>query len=1227
MAQQVFGPAAVVSVLNRAFTNTSPSNSVFANQVATAGATDATQLAFAKAFGAQYAVGKTAADLSALLMTNMGLDNALLAAALTDYIAANGTQNVGIIAWQLSSILSNLENDATYGAAAKAWNAEVTDAYQYSSDAANTTPSSGGTTGNEASKSFVLTTAQDVRTGGSGNDFFRGVAGQPVGAQEQTTFNSSDILDGAGGTDSLILNLVGDYNGGARVKAIENLVLGTNVGAVAFDYNVNEGFNEISNVQTIEYDQINVGEQVVVNNIVKTAGDNGDQIATLLWDNEATSVAGAIGANFRASAVLGATNLNIVLDDVMAQGVGSGAMTIGGGVETFTITSQGATPNTLNPGQNNDGQWVDLVSGSNDGTNDNGALTKVVVKGAQAFGRTAGVAELGSAFYGLTNRSADGAAGDWGLDNNRASASNLTSVAGTVTEVDASETTGGVAIDFVGRVNNAPVNVTFKGGSGNDYVEFEIGSVNATGGAGNDTFAFVSAKNNGTFGSTDSIDGGAGTDTIQIGLNGVRTYNISATEFNNKGSIEVVDLRGQTNNITLSQEFVGKADTKLTVRSDKIVQTSATDSGNDLLNTPAGNLLLEDRAVTTLDTTNLDQNTGLIYLGGSGSDRLILDNESFNQFVELDGGTNLGQGAVATNGDYDTLSVRNSAVIDRGDLANVKNFEGLVLVKTDASAQYTIELTEAFLLANTKTNDLNAAYGETDIRDQTFFIGTVAAANANALSFGDTVNVDITDLLNATRTALKTSLNANGGRGLDLTSLAAAGVTVNYIVDGAPATGAQIVLVTNNDPTGVASVIGASPAIPGGTPLFFNGTVADETVTLVANGNSVNMAGGADTVNTGAALAPTGNLDGGAGADTLNAAAGVNLTGANISNFETLNLNGAATLNAAQYAAFTTVTAAGPADAVTLATTGNVNGFAVVETYNLSAAGNQITLAGASAQTINGGVGADTVIASGTNIANKTISLNGGADTVTVTGLVAAVGDAFTLAAAGASGANLTGVETVNFSNGLINGPGVMTMFNGAATVNLAGAVGDTSATDALQLGSGGQTVNVTGTDGFTLAGGSGADTFNLSGLTAGAASTTITLSGANVAFGAANANGAVSLVTAFDTITGFRAGVDKIDAATPGGANQLTTINVNVSTSLADLAGTLSNAVTQARTLAVANWNDAGDALLVNISSGTAAGTYLVQNAAADATFDAAAELVVKLVGTVGVITQADII
>lgn len=1171
MAQQVFGPAAVVSVLNRALTDTSPSNAVFANQVASAGVTDASQLDFAKAFGAQFAEGRTAAELSDLLMHNMGLSNDLLSAALTDYIDANGKENIGIIAWQLSSLLSGLESDATYGAAALAWNNEVTEAYQYSSNAANTTPSTGGTTGNEAAKSFVLTTAQDVLTGSLHNDFFRGVAGQPVGAQEQTTFNSSDILDGAGGVDSLILNLVGHYNGGARVKNIENLVLGSNVaGQINFDFNVNAGFNEISNVQTIEYDQINVGERVVVNNIVKTAGDDGDQIATLLWDNEAGSVAGAIDANFRASAVAGATNLNIVLDDVMAREPGAGSMTIGGGVETFTITSQGSTPNTLNPGANFDGQWVDLVSGSNDGTNDNGTLTKVVINGDQAFGRAAGVTE-GGAFYGLTNRAADGAGSDWGLDNTRASASNLTSVAGTVTEVDASETTGGVAIDFVGRVSNAPVNVTFKGGSGNDYVEFELGTVTATGGAGDDTFAFVSAKNNGTFGSTDSIDGGDGTDTIQIGLNGARTYNISATEFNNKGSIEVLDLRGQVNNITLSQEFVNKADTTLTVRSDKIVQTSATDSGNNLLGTPAANLLLEDRSVTTLDTTNLDQNTGLIYLGGSGSDRLILDNESFNQFVELDGGTNMGQGAVAGPGDYDTLTVRNSAVLDRGDLANVKNFEGLVLVKTDAAAQYTIELTEAFLLANTKTNDLNAAYGETDIRDQTFFIGTTNAANSNALSFGDTVNVDITDLLTAGGT-LKTSLAANGGRGLDLTSLVNAGVTVNYIFNGAPATAGQILAVTQNDATGVASVIGASPAIPmGNQPIVFTGTSGDTTSGFEIAGNRIATAGNDTIVVNGLGLSAMAVINGGGGTDTLQLNDGSGIAvGATIANIELTEINGDVAIgNALQYAQLGTVTGTGLADSVTITAAANstIATSGSVETYNLFGAVNWIVggvSSGATGQTFN----------MGTNL-TKADQIFGGTGTGDVVRATTASADAFDL---------VTGVETLVLGAGTTVGVTVVAGTAGALQTIDASAVTAGNTYDLSAAIYHGVTVNLNATNGI-------ADTVKVTTL--------------------------VADIAKAHSVSGLGAG-DTVNAAGAGGG---TVYTVNLATfNVATFAGDV-NALLAANAAYVAAANDL---VLVQVG-GSSTNVYAVEDITGNGVDGT--DAVVHLVGTQGVVIDGAVI
>lgn len=1202
MAQQIFGPAAVVSTLNRALANTSPSNAVFTNQIAQAGTTVESQLAFAKQFGASYAAGKTAADLSALLMTNLGLSNALLAAALTDYIAANGTQNVGIIAYQLANLLSALEADATYGAAAKAWNTEVTTSYEYSSNPANTTASSGDTTGNEAGKSTVLTVGQDVLTGTSGNDFFRGVAGQPIGAQEQTTFNSSDILDGGAGQDTLILNLVGSYNGGARVKNIETLKLGINAAVTAaFDYNVNAGFNEISDVTTIVADQINGAEFLSVNNIVRTDLAGAKVAPTLSFENDSnTAAAGRVDFNYRAAELTGAADEQ----KINLKSVNNGDINLSAGFETISITSMGTEQVTLQPGADN--AVADVTSGA--------SLRTVNLAGTAEIGKNAGVV----AATGLTDRIANGAT-DLGLTAG-ATASNLLSVAAVVTKVDASTAEAAVNVRFT---NTVASNNTFLGGQGNDYVEFGLGNINANGGAGNDTFAFINGSTNSTFGEGDSIDGGAGNDTIQIGVNGDGTYNISETELRNKSSIGEIDLRGNADFLTLSSDFVSKADTadSITVRTNKISQTSLTVADN-AATTAVGNAL-EDASTHTVNLTMLSSNQTVNFVGGSGSDRIILNDASFNVLKTLEGGKYSPTSATGAYRGYDTITVvtnGENVVIDAQDLSKVSGFEGLVLTKNSAAATYNIELSRAFLNANTEAID-NAT--NTTNLDNVFHIGTSAAANNSALRAGDTVTIDIRDLLTAADAA-----NV-GTRRLDLGALIASGATINLVGNLATyTTGTAPAGLLANNTADHLTVVQTSAAFPGAAPLFFQGTVADESVTLVANGNSVDMGGGADILNTGAALAPTGNLDGGAGVDTLNAANGVNLSGANITNFETLNLNGAATMTAAQYAAFTTVTAAGGADAVTLTTAGAVTGVAAVETYNLSAAGNQITVNGATAQAVNGNVGADTVVASGTSIANKTIALGGGADTLTITGLVTATANAFTLGAASAAGAAVSGVETVNFSNGLINGTGVLSMFNGAATVNLTGNAGDTSATDALQLGTGGQTVNVAGADGFYLAGGAGADGFNLSGVTAGANSTTIGVSGgAGVAFGVVNAIGAVSLVTAFDTITGFRAGVDKIDAVAAGGANALTTINVNVSTSLADLAGTLNNSVSQAIALAATNWDAAGDALLVNITSGTAAGTYFVQNAAADVTFDAGAELVLKLVGTVGVITQADII
>ena len=150
MSQTVFGAQAVVTMLNRAFNNTSPANAVFNNQVAAAGSTEASQTAFALQFGNSFA-GLTDAQLSTRVLGNLGvLPNAELEAAVTQYFADNGLANRGLVVLQLGQILSTLETAPApqniFNDAAKAWNTEVEKSFIYSSSTSSTTPGTARTT-------------------------------------------------------------------------------------------------------------------------------------------------------------------------------------------------------------------------------------------------------------------------------------------------------------------------------------------------------------------------------------------------------------------------------------------------------------------------------------------------------------------------------------------------------------------------------------------------------------------------------------------------------------------------------------------------------------------------------------------------------------------------------------------------------------------------------------------------------------------------------------------------------------------------------------------------------------------------------------------------------------------------------------------------------------------------------------------------------------------------
>lgn len=868
-------------------------------------------------------------------------------------------------------------------------------------------------TGSEASSDNVLKTTQDILSGTSGNDTFRGVAGRDAGAQDQTTLNSSDILDGGAGADTLIVNMTGlTYNGGARIKNIETLQIGTNQ-AATFDYNINAGANEITEVTTIVADQINGVETLTVNNIVRTVAGDARVMPTLSWVNDSnTATAGTVAYNYRAAELTGTTDTQIVSLD----SVNNGVLNLAAGIETVTLRSVAGERVTLRNSTNTDGAAItdanfvaaDIISA--------GSLTRVNIEAAAEVGKVGG-----RRADGLIDRVATDGVGlaDTGT------AANLLSVGSRVTTVDANTSTANVNVQFLAKTDGAATNVTFTGGAGNDYAEFEIGNINATGGVGNDTFAFVTQRNgvtNSTFGAGDSIVGGAGTDVIQIGVNGntvvggaknaagASTYTISDSEWANKSGVEIVDLRGATNTITLSSGFVAAPDAgvKLTVTTDNMVVGGASNN--------------EYNSVNTVDLRVLSGGQGINFVGGQGSDRLILSDSTYTAAMTLNGGSNVNAAGAAVAGDYDTLTVSNSAVLDRTDLSATSGFEGLVLNKTVSGATTTvIEMSEAFLLANTAAADVVG----TSILDNVFQVGTAAGANGTALTTGDTVRIDVTDLFTiGGGNPVKTSVSA---RQIDTTTLTNAGVTLQYVFNGATynslaalnaVVGANTVLA-GADVAGQTGVVGAAAGLPGiigrtfnsnGIAATYTGTSGNDIFnmalaadTIVGNGgtDTVNIAGafnnrvtlgaGNDTINFAAATLTNGDtVDGGAGADTLNIVDDTAVTDLdNVTNVETINItNTSASL-------YTTVDALVAAGA-----TLTVNALAAFDlTFNGAAetngsfvitgnAGADTITGGALADTIDGGTGADSITGGAGNdvltggLLSDTIAGGAGSDTI-----------------------------------------------------------------------------------------------------------------------------------------------------------------------------------------------------------------------------------------------------
>lgn len=493
MSLPIFGAQAAVSILNRVFTNSSPANAVFANQVtnataslaAGANSTDVlSYTAFAKSFGTAYAT-QTPAALSTLMLSNMGLlPNAALQTALADYITAAGVANVGIVALQLSNILSAIPTtDVNYGAAARAWDAEVTSAFTYSSNTANTTQQSGDVVQPPANQgqTFTLTTGEDSGasfTGTSGNDSFNASVVLDGAGAAKDTLNAFDSLNGGAGTDTLSATI----NGGAVVAPfmtnIENVTVRLTSAGSGIDLTNASGVTNLT---------FNASSNAGGTNVVAAA--TGVSITNQKTDVTADkSTATTLALNFDAAGVVSTTAPTVVTLD-LGKTTASKATTMNittnnSNVKVDSTSADIATTVTVAATGANTLNLVDVA----------GTATSLSVTGAGTVDMS------GTAFTKVAT--VTGADGGLKLDmtGNSATALSVTTGAGvdTLTATGANLTTlnSGAGNDVVTITSALGATSTVTLGDGDDSVTLNAApTAGATiaGGAGKDTIGLTKA--------------------------------------------------------------------------------------------------------------------------------------------------------------------------------------------------------------------------------------------------------------------------------------------------------------------------------------------------------------------------------------------------------------------------------------------------------------------------------------------------------------------------------------------------------------------------------------------------------------------------------------------------------------------------------------------------------------------------------------------------------------
>jgi len=603
-----------------------PSNAIYSSY--TAEFTRVGEFALANSFAAAYS-NDTNAALATRVLGNLGVtaatigasSYATLASAVETAFAAYPTAR-GQVALNLARLLSGLESDATYGAAATSFNNNAATAFTYSSNTANTTSTTLAALNAPVVRTLTLTTGVDNLTGSAGDDTVNGF----ISATANTsTLSGGDQINGGAGNDTLTILIDTNVLANAMTPAI------TSVEAVVI-----RNLSAAADVDDLNLVQASGVTSVTLNNSLgtgDTAVTNAPLAATYAITNTPAAAAG--GAIADLTVTVNAADVGGTADTVKfsVSNAGSKAATNvadravvsvanTSGVEAVSLATAGVNHVTVNGG-GNDTRTLTITG---DGTNN------IAIADFNATLNINASASTGANTFtlGADLTSSDTLTGGSGADVlSIAPTGSATSVSVTGVETLRIEqgSTNNVNIGFAANPSFTTIDVRDSDGDTHILTGISAGTTLTFTGAdttaGNTTFGLGRSTNDTTFGTVQFNTAFSGTNdtlAIRLGNQGVNSSGAYA------GSVTASGIE----NVTIAQSDINSSATgTYTVTNTGLKTVAVTSAG-------IAALTLDTRASSapnfsgTASTTSSNSLTLVDFSGVVGSATLTLSGGTAN---------------------------------------------------------------------------------------------------------------------------------------------------------------------------------------------------------------------------------------------------------------------------------------------------------------------------------------------------------------------------------------------------------------------------------------------------------------------------------------------------------------------------------------------------------------------------------------------------------------------